>query len=154
MNKFYNQTAVNTHKKTNDLDLQTLLNPMVNADNPIIQQMSNSLRNSLFFNRSSSRYSVELVTQLFANKNLLINGTDFISNNKDQIKFRWNINKSFAVNSQLSKEIKKNSSTYMTNRNYDIENKRYITVSFQPNTLFEVAKWKVFRKKKFDRIWQ
>ena len=140
LNKFYNQTAVNTHKKTNDLDLQTLLNPLVNADNPIIQQMSNSLRNSLFFNRSSSKYSVELVTQLFANKNLLINGTDFISTNKDQIKFRWNINKSFMVNSQLSKEIKKNSSTYITNRNYDIENMEINNrISFQPNTLFRVA---------------
>lgn len=140
LNKFYNQTAVNTHKKTNDLDLQTLLNPLVNADNPIIQQMSNSLRNSLFFNRSSSKYSVELVTQLFANKNLLINGTDFISTNKDQIKFRWNMNKSFMLNSQLTKEIKKNSSTYMTNRNYDIENMEISNrISFQPNTLFRVA---------------
>ena len=140
LNKFYNQTAVNTHKKTNDLDLQTLLNPLVNADSPIIQQMSNSLRNSLFFNRSSSKYSVELVTQLFANKNLLINGTDFISTNKDQIKFRWNMNKSFMLNSQLTKEIKKNSSTYMTNRNYDIENIEINNrISFQPNTLFRVA---------------
>lgn len=140
LNKFYNQTAVNTHKKTNDLDLQTLLNPLVNADNPIIQQMSNSLRNSLFFNRSSSKYSVELVTQLFANKNLLINGTDFISTNKDQIKFRWNMNKSFMLNSQLTKEIKKNSSTYMTNRNYDIENMEINNrISFQPNTLFRIA---------------
>ena len=140
LNKFYNQTAVNTHKKTNDLDLQTLLNPLVNSDNPVIQQMSNSLRNSLFFNRSSSKYSVELVTQLFANKNLLINGTDYISTNKDQIKFRWNINKSFMLNSQLSKELKKNSSTYMTNRNYDIENKEINNrISFQPNTLFRVA---------------
>ena len=140
LNKFYNQTAVNTHKKTNDLDLLTLLNPLVNADNPIIQQMSNSLRNSLFFNRSSSKYSVELVTQLFANKNLLINGTDFISTNKDQIKFRWNMNKSFMLNSQLTKEIKKNSSTYMTNRNYDIENMEINNrISFQPNTLFRIA---------------
>ena len=140
LNKFYNQTAVNTHKKTNDLDLQTLLNPLVNADNPIIQQMSNSLRNSLFFNRSSSKYSIELVTQLFANKNLLINGTDFISTNKDQIKFRWNMNKSFMLNSQLTKEIKKNSSTYMTNRNYDIENIEINNrISFQPNTLFRIA---------------
>ena len=140
LNKFYNQTAVNTHKKTNDLDLQTLLNPLVNADNPIIQQMSNSLRNSLFFNRSSSKYSVELATQLFANKNLLINGTDFISTNKDQIKFRWNMNKSFMLNSQLTKEIKKNSSTYMTNRNYDIENMEINNrISFQPNTLFRIA---------------
>jgi len=140
LNKFYNQTAVNTHKKTNDLDLQTLLNPLVNADNPIIQQMSNSLRNSLFFNRSSSKYSVELATQLFANKNLLINGTDFISTNKDQIKFRWNMNKSFMLNSQLTKEIKKNSSTYMANINYDIENMEINNrISFQPNTLFRVA---------------
>jgi hypothetical protein len=140
LNKFYNQTALNTHKKTNDLDLQTLLNPLFNADNPIIQQMSNSLRNSLFFNRSSSKYSIELVTQLFANKNLLINGTDFRSNNKDQIKFRWNLNKSYMVNSQLSKEVKKNSSTYMTNRNYNIENKEIKNrISFQPNTLFRIA---------------
>ena len=140
LKKFYNQTAVNTHKKTNDLDLQTLLNPLVNADNPIIQQMSNSLRNSLFFNRSSSKYSFELVTLLFANKNLLINGTDFRSTNKDQIKFRWNLNQSLMFNSQLSKEIKKNSSTYMINRNYDIENKEINNrLSFQPNTLFRIA---------------
>ena len=59
--------------------------------------MSNSLRNSLFFNRSNSKYSLEFVTQLFANKNLLINGTDFRSNNKDQLKLRWNLNRSFML---------------------------------------------------------
>ena len=52
LSKFFNQTAINTQKKSNDLELNTLINPFVNADDPMIQQMSNSLRNSLFFNRS------------------------------------------------------------------------------------------------------
>lgn len=140
LNKFYNQTALNSQKKTNDLDIRTLVNPLVNSDNPIIQQMSNSLRNSLFYNRSNSKYSLELVTQLFANKNLLINGTDFRSSNKDQLKLRWNLNRSFMVNSQVSKELKSNASTYMQNRNFKIENKEIFNrLSFQPNTMFRIA---------------
>lgn len=140
LSKFYNQTAVNTQKKTNELDWQTLINPLVNADNSIIQQMSNSLRNSLFFNRSSSKYSIELVTQLFANKNLLINGTDFKSIQKDKIKLRWNLNKTLMLNTHISNETKNNSSTYMINRNFNINNKEfYNRFSYQPNTLFRVA---------------
>ena len=92
LSKFYNQTAINTQKKLNDLELNTLINPFVNADNPIIQQMSNSLRNSLFFNRSNPKYSIEYTKQLFANKMLLINGTDFRSTAKEQVKLRWNLN--------------------------------------------------------------
>ena len=140
LSKFYNQTAVNTQKKTNELDWQTLINPLVNADNSIIQQMSNSLRNSLFFNRSSSKYSIELVTQLFANKNLLINGTDFKSIQKDKIKLRWNLNKTLMLSSHISNETKNNSSNYMINRNFNINNKEFFNrFSYQPNTLFRIA---------------
>ena len=48
LQKFYNQTALNTQKKTNDLNIKVLVNPLVNADNPIIQQLSNSLEQSFF----------------------------------------------------------------------------------------------------------
>lgn len=140
LDKFYNQTALNTQKKTNELDWHTLINPLVNADNSIIQQMSNSLRNSLFFNRSSSKYSIELVTQLFANKNLLINGTDFKSIQKEKIKLRWNLNKTLMLNSHVSNEIKNNSSTYMVNRNFSITSREFFNrFSYQPNTLFRIA---------------
>ena len=140
LQKFYNQTALNTQKKTNDLNIKVLVNPLVNADNPIIQQLSNSLRNSLFFNRSNSKYSLELVTQLFANKNLLINGTDFKSTKKEQLKLRWNLNKTLMLNSQVSKDVKRNSSTYMINRNFNIQNTAFSNrFSFQPNTLFRIA---------------
>ena len=140
LQKFYNQTALNTQKKTNDLNIKVLVNPLVNADNPIIQQLSNSLRNSLFFNRSNSKYSLELVTQLFANKNLLINGTDFKSTKKEQLKLRWNLNKTLMLNSQVSKDVKRNSSTYMINRNFNIQNTEFSNrFSYQPNTLFRIA---------------
>lgn len=102
--------------------------------------MSNSLRNSLFFNRSSSKYSIELVTQLFANKNLLINGTDFKSIQKEKIKLRWNLNKTLMLNSHVSNEIKNNSSTYMVNRNFSITSREFFNrFSYQPNTLFRIA---------------
>ena len=42
-NKFYNQTALNTQKKTDDLDIRTLVNPLVNSDNLLIaNEISNS----------------------------------------------------------------------------------------------------------------
>jgi hypothetical protein len=137
---FYNQIAVNSQKKTNSLDFQTLINPLVNADNPIIQQMSNNLRNSLFFNRSSSKYSIEYVTQLFANKNLLINGTDFRATKKEQIKVRWNLNKILMLKSEYNQGIKINTSTYALNRNYNISELETIhKLSIQPNTLFRLS---------------
>ena len=94
----------------------------------------------IFFNRSSSKYSIELVTQLFANKNLLINGTDFKSIQKEKIKLRWNLNKTLMLNSHVSNEIKNNSSTYMVNRNFSITSREFFNrFSYHPNTLFRIA---------------
>ncbi len=137
---FYNQTSISTQKKTDSLDFKTLINPLVDTDNLIIQQMSNNLRNSLFFNRSSPKYSIEYVTQLFTNKNLLINGTDFRATKKEQIKVRWNINKTLMINSQIGSGFKRNSSTYAQNRNFNISEKETKNqFSYQPNTLFRIS---------------
>ena len=137
---FYNQLAVNTQKKTDFLVLKTLINPMVDKDDPIIQQMSNNLRNSVFFNRSSSKYSIEYVKKIFANKILLINGTDFQSIQKEQIKFRWNLNKLLMFQSENSQGIKINTSTYAISRNYKIfEIETVNKFSIQPNTLFRIS---------------
>ena len=137
---FYNQTAVSTQKKTNNLDFRILINPLVDNDNPIIQQMSNNLRNSTFFNRSSSKYSIEYVTQLFVNKNLLINGTDFRATKKEQIKLRWNLNKTLMLQSEYNQGLKNNNSTYAINRNYNILlNETFNKFSIQPNTLFRLS---------------
>ena len=138
--KFYNQIAINTQKKTNNLDFETLLNPLVDSDNPIIQSMSNNIRNSLFFNRSNPKYSLEYVTQLFANKNLLINGTDFRSTKKNQLKIRWNLNKFLMLKSEYNNGFKSNTSTYALNRNFNISEIETINkFSFQPNTLFRLS---------------
>ena len=138
--KFYNQIAINTQKKTNNLDFETLLNPLVDSDNPIIQSMSNNIRNSLFFNRSNPKYSLEYVTQLFANKNLLINGTDFRSTKKNQLKIRWNLNKFLMLKSEYNNGFKSNRSTYALNRNFNISEIETINkFSFQPNTLFRLS---------------
>tara|TARA_B100001287_G_scaffold39863_1_gene29007 strand:- start:11564 stop:15007 length:3444 start_codon:yes stop_codon:yes gene_type:complete len=137
---FYNQTAISTQKKTNSLDFKVLINPLVDTDNPVIQQMSNNLRNSLFFNRSSSKYSIEYVTQLFANKNLLVNGTDFRATKKEQIKLRWNLNKILMLQSEYNQGLKNNNSTYAINRNYNIvETETISKISIQPNTLFRLS---------------
>ena len=140
LSKFFNQTALNTQKKINEFDFNTLINPLVNVDDPMIQQMSNSVRNSLFFNRSSPKYSLEYVRQLYANKILLINGTDYRSTNKEQFKLRWNINKLVMVNSELNFNLKQNSSTYASSRNYHItEQENTHQISYQPNTLFRLS---------------
>jgi len=137
---FYNQLAVNTQKKTDFLVLKTLISPIVDKDDPIIQQMSNNLRNSVFFNRSSSKYSLEYAIRIFANKNLLINGTDFQSIKKEQIRFRWNLNKLLMFQSENSQGIKINNSTYAISRNYKIfEIETINKFSIQPNTLFRVS---------------
>jgi hypothetical protein len=44
------------------------------------------------------------------------------------------------LNSQINRELKKNSSTYMENRNFNLANREINNrISYQPNTLFRLA---------------
>ena len=115
--------------------------------------MSNSLRNSLFLIGLVLNIALNTLLSLFANKNLLINGTDFKSIQKDKIKLRWNLNKTLMLNSHISNETKNNSSNYMINRNFNINNKEfYNRFSYQPNTLFRIASKADILKKEILKI--
>ncbi|MBM78897.1 MAG: hypothetical protein CL846_10485 [Crocinitomicaceae bacterium] len=138
--KFYNQTALNTNKKTNEFNFEKLINPLTSPNDTSIQNLSNSFRNSFFFNRSSPVYSFEYTTQIFGNKQLLMNGSDYKTKYSNQLKIRWNITKEIMVNLNLNQELKSNFSSYALTRNYELNiddiNGKF---SFQPNTLFRIS---------------
>ena len=140
LSRLYNQTAINTDKKTNTFDFYKLINPLTPPNDSSIQNLSNSFRNSFFYNRSDPKYSFEYTTQLFGNKQLLMNGSDFRTRYSNELKIRWNITREIMFNINSNKELKTNFSTYATNRNYELDIKDLKgKLSFQPNTLFRLS---------------
>ena len=140
LSRLYNQTAINTDKKTNTFNFYKLINPLTPPNDSSIQNLSNSFRNSFFFNRSDPKYSFEYTTQLYGNKQLLMNGSDFRTKYSNELKIRWNLTREIMLNVTSNKELKTNFSSYATNRNYELDVKDLKgKFSFQPNTLFRLS---------------
>jgi hypothetical protein len=140
LSKLYNQTALNTNKKTNEFDFYKLINPLTPPNDSSIQNLSNSFRNSFFYNRSDPKYSFEYTTQLYGNKQLLMNGADFRTKYSNELKIRWNITREIMLNIASNKEVKTNFSSYAITRNYELDVTDFKgKFSFQPNTLFRLS---------------
>ena len=140
LSRLYNQTAINTDKKTNTFNFYKLINPLTSPNDSSIQNLSNSFRNSFFYNRSDPKFSFEYTTQLYGNKQLLMNGSDFRTKYSNELKIRWNLTREIMFNIASNKELKTNFSSYATNRNYELDIKDLIgKFSFQPNTLFRLS---------------
>ncbi len=140
LSKFYNQTALNTDKKTNEFNFSKLINPLSSPNDTSIQNLSNSFRNSFFYNRSDPKYSLEFTTQVYGNKQLLMNGSDYRTRYSNELKTRWNITREIMFNLTANKEIKTNFSSYAQSRNYELNIDDFSSkLSFQPNTLFRLS---------------
>ncbi len=140
LRKFYNQTALNTDKKTNSFDFNKLINPLISPNDSSIQNLSNSFRNSFFFNRSDPKYSFEFTTQLYGNKQLLMNGSDYRTKYNNELKIRWNLTREIMFNISANRELKTNFSSYASTRNYELNIDDFSgKFSFQPNTLFRLS---------------
>ena len=82
--------------------------------------MSNSIRNSIFFNRSNPKFGLEYTFQEFNNKLLLLNGFDSRRKLTNEWKLRWNLTKSFSLTANTEHGFKYNSSDYAPTRNYQL----------------------------------
>jgi hypothetical protein len=110
-------------------------NPFIlNADDDFLIALNSLMRQSVFFNRSSSVYGLEYTWQDNRNKQNLTNGFEVRSNVEHLLRIRWNMVKSFSINTKLSLGNKGNQSELFTERNYDI---RYYTVEPELTYLFQ-----------------
>ncbi len=141
INRFNTQTTLRSEKKTTSFDLDKFINPFSNnLSDTLLQGLTNSFRNSLFFNRSNPKFGLEYSYQEFSSKLLLLNGFDSRSRDFNELKLRLNISRLISILVNTEKGTKTNQSDYAPSRNYEIEIEKIETkLSYQPNTKFRIS---------------
>jgi hypothetical protein len=138
--KFSNQSSYRISRKTLRDEGLDRFNPFYRAasDSALIS-MTNSFRNTLFFNRSNENYGVEWTYQDLVNKNLLSNGFESRSDRYHLADLRLNFIDSWQINLIGRLGTKSTSSEFFQNRNYNIQYYRAEpVVTYQPSAKIQV----------------
>ena len=139
--RFSDQARIRMNRKTNLFNGNEAFNPFSTAirDTNLISTTSN-LRNTLFFNRTSSIVNAEYTYQDIRSKMLLASGFDSRQTTYNEVAIRWNIKKIFTIETSGQKGIKVAAADYTSGRNYYL-NYYFIkpSIIFQPSTTFRVS---------------
>lgn len=139
--RFSAQTAFRSERKTQLDNFINSLNPFGYNDFDTSLVYSNySLRQTLYFNRFSSKWAVELNYNDVNNKTLLSNGIESRSNRYFSSRVRVNITRMLSINNEFKYGFQSNVSELLRTRSFNI---RYIETPteffIQPNTKWRIA---------------
>ncbi|MBO3698464.1 hypothetical protein [Roseivirga sp. E12] len=135
---FSNNTAWSLNSKIIDDDLGSRLLP-TNVPDSVVLGLNESVRSTLFFNRSNTKFGADIGIAQIQNKQLLLNGFERRANRDIRTHLRWNINKSLNLDINYIDGNRSNSSDVLEPRNYQIEQ-----TTFQPSIT-----WQPFRTFRF-----
>ncbi len=141
LSRFSDQARARINRKTNVFDGANSFNPFRTGinDTSLISTTSN-LRNTLFFNRTSSIFGADYSFQDVRTKSLLASGFDSRSDQYHEVSLRWNIKRKFTIKLSGKMGDKESSADYTSGRNYQLAY-YFVEPSFiyQPNTVFRVT---------------
>lgn len=141
LSHFSDQARVRINRKTNLADGSDAFNPFSGQirDTNLIAANTN-LRNTLFFNRTSSIVGGEYTFQDLSSKTLLATGFDSKANRYHELSIRWNIKTVFSIEAKGQIGSKDSEADYTSGRNYSLDY-FFIQPSFiyQPTTTFRVT---------------
>ena len=148
--RFSNQLLIRLDKKTKDETLLSSLNPFSrDIDDSLLVSANSSIRNTLYFNRTSPVYGADISIQQNRNKSLLTNGFDSRVLTSQGLNLRWNLSRTYLISLSLEKSDKKSSSQFLSSRDYRIlAESAEPKFSYQPGTVFRaIASYKYSNKR-------
>lgn len=139
--RFSDQARIRITRKTSLFDGIEAFNPFSNQirDTSLIASNSN-IRNTLFFNRTSSLFGADYTYQNTTSKALLASGFDSKSTLFHEISMRWNIAKVVSLESKVQIGTKDSYADYTSGRNYSLT--YYFiqpSIIYQPSTKFRIT---------------
>ncbi|HMY13781.1 MAG: hypothetical protein K1X73_03615 [Bacteroidia bacterium] len=140
INRFALQSALRFDNKLLSGKWADGLNPFgYNINDTSLLITNSTLRNTLFFNRSSSVFAADFNYDNISNKSLLANGTEGRNLTSWLLNTRTYFKRVYGVTTALKYETKQNSSVF-TNRNYEIAGYAIEPrFSVQPGTVFRTT---------------
>ncbi len=154
LSKFSNQTAFRIQRKTRQEDGVNRFNPFAESigDEDLISQ-SSSIRNTFFFNRTSSKFGADFTYSNLTSKNPLTTGFEERENRAQIWRLRYNITSEYGIILEQEFGRRVSASDIIDGRNFDIDYLRLKpTFSYQPSTEFRVNLSGAFSQKENDPL--
>lgn len=148
--KFTSQLAYRIDKKTPRGDYLFLINPFTNdpADQRLIN-LNSQLRHNLSFNRSGSKFNVDLVTQKLSTRSTLLNGADGRVTWSNSLLLRYRFHPAWQLNSSSEWSRKESVSEYFAARNYTlVSQSQLLQIECQAGLNFRIGMDWEFRSEK------
>lgn len=139
--RFSNQTAFRVQRKTRRESGADRINPFLQSvgDSALISQ-SSSIRNTFFYNRSSSKFGVDYTYANQFSKNPLTSGFEERENLSHLLRIRYNFTSKYGVVLEQEVGSRESSSDVISGRTYKLD---YFTLkqtlTYQPGTAFRVS---------------
>ena len=139
--RFSNLASLRADRKTADDDIAKALDPFTTdpTDTALLAYAS-SLRNTLFFNRTSRAWGIDHTWQSDRNRTLLVTGYEGRSNELQQLRIRINAARSWTVEVESEAGRSATSSDVMGGRNFNVFRQSVKPrIIWQPGTQFRAA---------------
>lgn len=141
MTRFSDHARFRVNRKTNYFDGNEAYNPFATSirDSNLISTNKN-IRNTLYFNRTSSLFGAEYSYQDVSSKALLASGFDSRRNKFHELSIRLNLKRKFTIKMSGKRGDKASEADYTAGRNYNLSY-YFIEPSliYQPNTVFRIS---------------
>ena len=141
ISRFANQTSYRAENRLVIEDVFKALFPFdANIDDSVLVATARTFRSTLFFNRNSTVFSMDLTRSDNRNKSILSNGYESRRTENHSMNARWNITSVYGVLLTAESGIKANESEFFKTRDYRIESlSAEPRFSIQPNVDFRVT---------------
>lgn len=141
ISRFSNQTRIRIKRKTNVFDGNAAFNPFYsNINDTSLISTATNVRNTLYFNRTSSIFGAQYVYQDVQSKTLLASGFDSRLLQSHELSARWNIKKQFTLETKATLGKKESSADYTSGRDFRLT---FYTIEpsfiYQPTTTFRLT---------------
>jgi hypothetical protein len=139
--RFASQTVYRVDKKSNDNGKLFTFNPVdIRLNDSLLTALNYSFRQSLFFNQAAAVFGMDYTFQNNLSKQLLTNGFQTRKTTTHELRWRINATRAWSLNSTNITGRKSDSSSFFSNRNYDIEfYDLEQKLNYQPSTAFRVS---------------
>ena len=141
LSKFSNQLAYRIQRKTRREDGANRYNPFLDAigDSALISQ-SSSIRNTFFFNRTSSKFGMDYTYTNQFSKNPLTTGFEQRDTRSHTFRVRYNFTPKYGIIIEQELGERKSDSDIIEGRSYNIGYWRFKpTLTYQPGTTFRLS---------------
>lgn len=150
LGKWSDMASYRTDRKTGNDKVESALDPFqLDPTDTALTAFSASLRNTVYYDRSGRRWSIDHSRQSDRNKSLLLNGFETRTRDADVIHLRWNTTTKWTV--EVESEVGRSSSRsdLLAGRTYAIDQRATRPkLTWQPNTSLRISSQFKYTEKK------